>query len=212
MSSAGMDLPTMLSVTAAAINLGMDKYVAHIYRKCEAMLRNQLPSYSTLDALSFFKVEHSRLLYVVASQNLAVKMRANSIPDTKDFETYLATKNTVLADQISLANQNHEKALEEEETDRKELAERTERAKKNQEKARMEEEAGWSEEKKARAKEEEEAERVYWELQEAEAKYDEETMQAKLALDENDPGRKFTARERAHWRRIHDNRKFPPGC
>jgi hypothetical protein len=61
-------------------------------------------------------------------------------------------------------------------------------------------------------KEEEEADKVYRELKEAEEECDEQSMQQKLALDENDPERKFTARERAHWRRTHSNRKFPPGC
>jgi hypothetical protein len=106
-----MGMYDMLSITSAAAALGMDMYVDHVYRKCEAYLRKELPSYEDLDALTYFAVEHPRLLHITASFNLAVRMRQGTIPDTDKFAEYLEV-NVVLGEQIQLATTKHEEWVE----------------------------------------------------------------------------------------------------
>ncbi|KAF1919009.1 hypothetical protein BDU57DRAFT_511845 [Ampelomyces quisqualis] len=203
------DIPAMLSVTAAAIDLGMDKYVAHMYRKCEAVLRNHFPAYAALDALASLATQHARLLYVVASQNLAVRMRANRIPDPEAFEAYLRTRNTVLGEHIRVAMERFQGYVRVNERMGEELVERVERAKKNQVAARIAGEEEWEEEeeeKRKRIEEKEVADQVFWMMKKAEEEYDEKSVQQKLELEEGDAGRKFTARDRAHWRKTRGTR------
>jgi hypothetical protein len=101
-----MEIYDMLSVTAAAALLGMEQYTTHIYRKCEAVLHNDLPSYDDLDAVTYFAREHPRMLYILASNNLAKKMRENQIPDVEDFTAYLSY-NHILNEQIQMAHARH---------------------------------------------------------------------------------------------------------
>jgi hypothetical protein len=182
--SNNMPIHDMLTITAAAAMLGMEKYVANVYRKCEAKLRNELPSYEDLDTLSYFWQEHAHLLHVVASSNLAVRTREGTIPDTEEFDAYLAT-NEALNEWFHRKQENHE-AWRQREQARKARAE--------QAKVRAERDA----EKKA-----------FWDNKKSEAAEDELSIQKKLQLSAEN--RKFTPRERAHWRRTRGI-KLPKGC
>jgi hypothetical protein len=104
--STQMEIYDMLSVTAAAALLGMDQYVDHIYRKCEAQLHNDLLSYEDLDAITYFAQEHHRLMRIVARKNLAPRMRAGYIPDPEHFDHYLS-QNVTLGHEIHLAHVEH---------------------------------------------------------------------------------------------------------
>jgi hypothetical protein len=92
----------MLDTKAAAEALGMEQYVDHVYRKCEAYLRRELPTYEDLDACTHYSqlgvLNYTRLLYIVA-KNLAVRVWEDTIPDPKVFSEYLS-KNVVLNQQI----------------------------------------------------------------------------------------------------------------
>jgi hypothetical protein len=185
--SNNMPIHDMLTITAAAAMLGMEKYVANIYRKCEAKLRNELPSYEDLDTLSYFWQEHAHLLHVVASSNLAVRMREGTIPDTEEFDAYLAT-NEALNEEIQIANDKH--------------AEWFQRKQENHE--------AWRQREQAKVRAERDAEKkAFWDNKKSEAAEDELSIQKKLQLSAEN--RKFTPRERAHWRRTRGI-KLPKGC
>ncbi|KAH8708524.1 hypothetical protein GQ44DRAFT_777043 [Phaeosphaeriaceae sp. PMI808] len=106
-----------LSVTAAAEALGMNRYTNHIYKKCEAQLRNNLPTYAELDACIQFAKPHARLLRIVASCNLAVRMRANDIPDADYFNEYLE-QNPILKSEIESATTEYNEGIQKMEKDK----------------------------------------------------------------------------------------------
>jgi hypothetical protein len=201
-----MSIYDMLSVTAAANVLGMKKYTDHIYRKCEAYLRRNLPTYEELDAVTFFANKHPRLLRLLASENLAPRMWENTIPDTTDFVYYLSHNHT-LNDEIQYAVAKREEylsnnaRLQKEQKDKLEALKRNERTKVQEEWAKVQ----------ARKHEEERVamEKMFWDQKKAEAAEDEKSVQAKLKLPVDK--RKFTAREKAHWRRTRGT-KLPKGC
>jgi hypothetical protein len=193
--SNNMPIHDMLTITAAAAMLGMEKYVANVYRKCEAKLRNELPSYEDLDTLSYFWQEHAHLLHVVASSNLAVRMREGTIPDTEEFDAYLAT-NEALNEEIQIANDKH--------------AEWFHRKQENHEAWRQREQARKARAEQAKVRAERDAEKkAFWDNKKSEAAEDELSIQKKLQLSAEN--RKFTPRERAHWRRTRGI-KLPKGC
>jgi hypothetical protein len=201
-----MSIYDMLSVTAAANVLGMRKYTDHIYRKCEAYLRRHLPTYEELDAVTFFANKHPRLLRLLASENLAPRVCGNTIPDIADFVYYLSHNHT-LKNEIQYAIAKHEEylanrvRLEKERKDKDEALKRNERTKIQEERAKVQ----------ARKLEEERAvmDKMFWDQKRAEAAEDEKSVQAKLKLSVDK--RKFTAREKAHWRRTRGT-KLPKGC
>ncbi|KAH3972620.1 hypothetical protein HBI56_185470 [Parastagonospora nodorum] len=226
-----MEIYDMLSVTAAAALLGMEQYTAHIYRKCEAVLHNDLPSYDDIDAVTYFAREHPRMLYILASNNLAKKMRENQIPDVEDFTAYLSY-NHILNEQIQMAHTRHadyvsrSQKREQEEQDRIQRANKTreyhERAKASAiaraqqreqweqgREEREQEQAKRAKEREQHKKDKAEEDKKYWAKKKEEATVDEKSVleKVKLAVDK----RKFTLRERAHWRKTRGT-KLPKGC
>jgi len=119
--STNMPLFDMLSVCAVASSLGMDKYVDHVYKKSEAILRIDPPLYEHIDAITFFRPEHTRL-YNIVVQNLAIRVRDATISDAEDFDKYLsnhldlaeaieATNDAFTAKQLKVAEAKGRKAF-----------------------------------------------------------------------------------------------------
>jgi hypothetical protein len=205
-----MDIYDMLNVTASAEALGMTKYVHHVYRKCEALLRNELPSYEDLDAITYFAEKHPRLLRLIASNNLAVRMREGGIPDVDEFATYLAN-NHILRTAIETANVKHEERLNLKQKHEKAHAIRAQHAMVSAaaaERAKAEREV-WEKEQAERKKEKDAKEKAFWAKKKAEDAEDEKNIQNKLKLAVGK--RKFTPREASHWRKTRGT-KLPAGC
>ncbi|KAF2030623.1 hypothetical protein EK21DRAFT_100301 [Setomelanomma holmii] len=163
----------MLSVTAAADVLGMKKYTDHIYRKCEACLRHELPSYEDLNAFTLFAAKHSHLLRLLVSTAIAKR------------EEYVANCARI--------------GQEREDKNRAAL----------QAKIAEERATAIDKEREQRQKEKAAKEKEFWDKKKAEAAEDEKAIQAKLKLSADK--RKFTPREKAHWRRTRGT-KLPKGC
>jgi hypothetical protein len=123
-----LNMTASLGVCAAASALGMEKYTVHLYRKCEALLRKDLPTYADLEAITTFKQTHERLFSIVVT-NLAVLVREEKIPDPDVFSAYLA-ENPTLATAITTANDKyaaHVRRMEESEEARARHASSVER-------------------------------------------------------------------------------------
>jgi hypothetical protein len=204
-----MGISDMLNVTAAAQALGMDKYVDHVYRKCEAFLRNLLPEYHDLDALVMFSEHHPRFLRVTAS-NLAERMRENTIPDEDIFAAYLDNKPVlkiaIEATEVEFV-ETCKRNREFEETHKLRVqnaiarAAATEQARISIEQAKVEHEA--------REKEKATKEKAFWTKKNAESAEDEQSIKKKLQLPIGK--RKFTPREAQHWRKTRGT-SLPKGC
>lgn len=226
-----MEVYDMLSVTAAAAVLGMEQYTAHIYRKCEAILHNDLPSYDEIDAVTYFARERPRMLYILASKNLAKKMRENKIPDVDDFTAYLSN-NPIINEQIQMSHARHAEYVSRNEERKQEEQDRIQRAIKTREyhsrakasaieraqkreqweqgpEQREQEQAKRAKEREQHIKDKANEDKRYWAKKKEEAAVDEKSIQekVKLAVDE----RKFTLRERSHWRKTRGT-KLPKGC
>jgi len=226
-----MEVYDMLSVTAAAAVLGMEQYTAHIYRKCEAVLHNDLPSYDDIDAVTYFAREHPRMLYILAAKNLAKKMRENEIPDMDDFVAYLSI-NPIVNEQIQMSNTRHadyvsrnaqrkqedqarvQRAIKTREYHERAKASAIERAQKREQweqgrEQREQEQAKRAKEREQHAKDKADEDKKYWAKKKEEAAEDEKSIQEKVKLAVEK--RKFTLRERAHWRKTRGT-KLPKGC
>jgi hypothetical protein len=73
MNSNHISIEQILSVTAAAVILGMEKYVNDVYKKCKAILHNQLLSYDDLTTITRSAEHHHRLFKIVV-KNLAKRV------------------------------------------------------------------------------------------------------------------------------------------
>jgi hypothetical protein len=194
-----MGVHDMLAVTSAAEALGMEKYVDHIFRKCEALLRKDLPTYEDLDAITSFAKQHPRLLNVVAFNNLAVRMREGAIPDVEDFAAYLAG-NPTLNTAIEAAGAKYEEYIKFQQQNEEAHEIRVKNAIAN---------AAVAERAALRAKEQKVKSNAFWAKKKAEDAEDEKAIQKKLKLTAGK--RQFTPREAQHWRKTRGT-KLPVGC
>ncbi|KAF1842940.1 uncharacterized protein K460DRAFT_288836 [Cucurbitaria berberidis CBS 394.84] len=103
--SKNMTMLESLSICAAANLLGMSRYVDHIYKRCEALLRKGLPTYENLDAIIAFSKHHERLFSIVVN-DLAVHVRDDTIPDVEEFNAYLML-NPILDATIKEVNEKY---------------------------------------------------------------------------------------------------------
>jgi hypothetical protein len=227
--STHMEIYDMLSVTAAAALLGMDQYVGHIYRKCEAQLHNDLLSYEDLDAITYFAQQHHRLMRIVARKNLAPRMRAGNIPDPEHFAYYLS-QNVILGHEIYLAHVEHSADLYNEQSRLEHRQARIDRfiqaqashgrtqawpwpEDRNQwdvERDKHElERLMWEEEREKHEREKAAETKAFWAKKKAEDAEDEQSIQKKVKLAVEK--RKFTNRERLHWSKTRGT-KLPKGC
>jgi hypothetical protein len=170
-----------------------------VYRKCEAFLRNLLPEYHDLDALVMFSEHHPRLLRVTAD-NLAERMRENTIPDEDIFAAYL-DNNPILMTAIETAKAKFVEACkrnrEFEETHKVRVQNAIARAA-AAEQARIATEQAKID-REAREKEKAAKEKVFWAKKNAESAEDEQSIKKKLQLPVGK--RKFTPGEAQHWRK-----------
>ncbi|KAH7070464.1 hypothetical protein BKA63DRAFT_475735 [Paraphoma chrysanthemicola] len=196
----------LLSVTAAADSLGMKKYTDHLYRKCEAYIRRDLPAYEELDAMVHFAPKHTRLFHLMVTENLLPRMLTpGNIQDINDFNKYLS-KTPVLNEPIQAAITKHYEYVEN-------------RARAQQERqenyhARKRKEQAYVQEQRAKVETQERDEKAakdkaFWDQKKEEAAEDEKSIQEKMKQSADN--RRFTAREKAHWRRTRGT-KLPKGC
>jgi hypothetical protein len=173
----------------------MENYTVHLYRKCEALLRKDPPTYADLEATTTFKQTHERL-FNIAATNLAVLIREEKIPDPDVFSAYLAD-NPTLATAITTANDKyaaHVRRMQE-----------SEQRCVQQEEARARYEA--NAERNAKKAEDDKA---FFAAKAAKDAALEQSVQKKIRA--SDPKeRKFTLEEAAHYRRRH-GRGPPKGC
>ncbi|KAJ4361998.1 hypothetical protein N0V83_010939 [Neocucurbitaria cava] len=195
----GMPMSAALSICAAAALLGMDKYVTHVYKKCEALLRMDPPTYEDLDAIVAFSNQHKRLYSIVVNE-LAVRVWDDTIPDADVFNDYLL-KNPILDSAIKDINEKYA-------TKQRIEAEREER------RLRYEETRALREEQQKRDNEHAKAtmarEKASWAEKKAKAAALEKSCQQKI-LATTPKDRKFTTEERLHWLRI-KGKQPPKGC
>ncbi|KAH7082165.1 hypothetical protein FB567DRAFT_605406 [Paraphoma chrysanthemicola] len=191
----------MLSVTAAADLLGMKKYTDHLYRKCEAYIRRDLPAYEELDAMVRFASNHTRLFHLLVTENLVPRMLTpGSIQDISDFNKYLS-KTPVLNEPIQAAITKHYEYTEN--------RARVQQQRQENYQARKREEQAQLQEQSATAQNQERDEKAAKDKKKAEDAEDEKSIQEKVK--QSGDKRRFTAREKAHWRRTRGT-KLPKGC
>jgi hypothetical protein len=80
MDTTDITIHGMLSIHLAGGALGIKRYVEHAYRKVEAILFRDLPTYKDLDAVIHYSHYHGRLLEI-AARGLAVKVWERTISD-----------------------------------------------------------------------------------------------------------------------------------
>lgn len=196
----------MLSVTAAADLLGMKKYTDHLYRKCEAYIRRDLPAYEELGAMVRFASNHTRLFHLLVTENLVPRMLApGNIQDIDDFKKYLS-RTPVLNDPIQAAVSKHYEYTENRARVQQQRQENYQ-ARKREEQSQLQEQSA-----KVQTQERDEKaakDKAFWDKRKAEDAEDEKSIKEKLKLSADN--RKFTAREKAHWRRTRGT-KLPKGC
>ncbi|KAH8707528.1 hypothetical protein GQ44DRAFT_551118, partial [Phaeosphaeriaceae sp. PMI808] len=83
-----MSISDMMSVTAAAEALGMGKYTSHIYKRCEAILRNENLEFEDMDACTHFREHHPRFFHILG-ERLAFQWIDNTILDIDEFKVYI---------------------------------------------------------------------------------------------------------------------------
>jgi hypothetical protein len=192
-------MATSLSACAAAFLLGMDKYTVHVYRKCEALLRMDPPTYKDIDAILVFRKVHWRLFKIVV-EGLAVHVWEGTIPDPEDFAVYLA-QNPVLDNAIKARISKNEYEL------RKRQGLEKRRIQQAEAQARHE---ALVKEKTEREKRNEAEKKAFFAAKAAKEAALEKSVQLKMRASEP-KARKFTAEETAHyWRRY--GKKPPKGC
>jgi hypothetical protein len=183
------NLPTSqsLSVCTAANFLGIDKYVTHLYKKCDSYFHNvEFPTYEKLDAIITFMNDYPRFCHLV-TQKTAKLLREDMIEDLNDFNNY-QHQHPALAHAITKANIQHQNRIHAGEM----CVYREEEAQKN---------AEWDEARKAHrdahiaAKAARDA--AHRAKRKTEDATDEESIIAKLAGPI--AKRKFTPRERSYW-------------
>ena len=210
------DVSEMLSITEAALALGMKKYTDHIYRKCEAYLRRELPTYEDLNACVYFAQVHPRLLRIVA-ENMAIRVWEDDVPDREDFDYYL-TQNKALDQEIKTAIGKREayfRHLEELKQERMARFQRGDGARVGRERGvqrakvideHTKEQEQWKKEKAEKAAKD----KAFWDKKKAEDAEDAKSIEKKLLLPADK--RKFTLREKAYWRTHRGTNKLPKGA
>jgi len=88
----------------------MEKYVDHVYKKCEAILHSRLLSYDDLTTLTHSTEHHLRLFKIVV-KGLADRVRNKTMPDLDGFYRYLSG-NPYLNWLISINIKKRGKAIE----------------------------------------------------------------------------------------------------
>ncbi|KAG9191212.1 hypothetical protein G6011_09300 [Alternaria panax] len=188
-----------LGVCAAARAFGMDKYTVHLYKKCEALLRQDPPAYEDIDAIIAFKTAHERLFKIVVN-SLVKHVWEGTIPDPKDFAAYLA-QNPTLDTTIKTAVQKHKYYFRKAEK----LTERSAQA--EEEQARRE---AYLKEKAERATKKRDDEKAPFAAKAAKDAALNQSIQKKTRVSEPKK-RRFTAQENAYYRRMH-SKKPPQDC
>jgi hypothetical protein len=87
--NSNVSMVAALSLCSAAKLLGIRKYVSHIYKKCEALLHHDPPTYDNITAIITCKDEHPRL-YNIVLENLAILVYDQRITDPEAFAEYLS--------------------------------------------------------------------------------------------------------------------------
>ncbi|KAI4665370.1 uncharacterized protein J4E78_002830 [Alternaria triticimaculans] len=88
-----LHLPMTLSlgICAAAVALGMDKYVDNLYKECEDLLRTCLPSWTTIDAITSYKTTtpHFSRLFRIMVLDLATRIWNETASNVEIFQIQL---------------------------------------------------------------------------------------------------------------------------
>jgi hypothetical protein len=202
-----------LSVCAAAKALGMDRYTSNIYKLCEAVLRNDIPSYDDLDAILFFATQHERLYKKVVG-NLAIRCREHKIPDPGSFMIYLDVRPTLNYDIWVHNSYWAEKTKQRAERQEKHARHKEGQPRRQpQDGVRVEERSVWQKEKDERSaawqkekddrdnawrKEKEERDTMYW-AEKNKKRAELEKACVEKAKGPMDKRTRLSAEERAHW-------------
>ena len=182
----------LLSVCAAAKALNMEKYVDHIYKTCEAILRKDPPTYEAIEAITAMKDQHTRLFNIVVN-SLAARIWDDSIPDPEEFKAYLA-HNRALDNAIFLANEEYAERLGVEAERKQQWLQREAEREKSQ----------------ARRKEDEGKRTAKWAAKEVARAACERSVKAKSQRPV-EKRQKFTPEEKLHWMRTRGSQP-PKGC
>ena len=194
-----MTMSSSLGVCVVGQLLGMNRYVGHIYKKCEARLRRDPPTYEELDAIIAYSKQHTRLFNIVVN-DLATRVWDDTIPDPEDFKAYLA-QNPALENAIKVTNDKYANKL------RIDAEREARRVRREEQRARLDEQQKRDEERK---KKEAAADKAFWTSKKAKDAALEASCQKKMKAT-NLKDRKFTVEERLHYVRT-KGKQPPKGC